>query len=89
MKTDRFIAIAVFVAMAFVALPAFAQDSDSSADTREQRRAQWESMSDEERAAKREERRARHEERRAEWAELARPARRASLLESPAKCIEK
>jgi hypothetical protein len=80
--------------LSIVLLPfaAFAQESDqgaSSADrpemTREERRAAWESLSEEEKQAKREEMRARREKARAEWEAMTPEERDAKRAEMKAK----
>ena len=78
------------IAMLFLCIipyAALAQESNDESETemtREERRAEWENLSDEEKQAKREELRALREQKRAEWESMSpeeREAKRAEMRE--------
>lgn len=86
-KTVRILAVSV-LAIALLPFAAYSQESDEGATpekrpdmTREERRAAWQNLSEEEKAAKREQMRARREEMRAKWESMTPEEREAKRAE--------
>ncbi len=90
-KSVRILAVSA-MSLAILPCTVFSQESDEGASseqrgemTREERRAAWESLSKEEKQAKREARRTRQEQRRAEWEAMTPEEREAKRTEMRAK----
>jgi len=86
-KSSR-ILITSLLSLALLPFAAYSQESDDGAApdkrpeiTREERRAAWENLSDEEKEAKREQMRARREEMRARWENMTPEEREAKRAE--------